>query len=108
MTELMAEAEFMEKRQTLGEQAQKLKIATEVKGTVKLLKNAREVNGQLASTFTGHPTERKTSVVQKGICQGGNPKRNGNADKGEVAMTVIKSMRQSHVSLLMKKLQVQM
>ena len=33
MTELMAEAEFMEKRQTLGEQAQKLKLATEVKGT---------------------------------------------------------------------------
>ena len=44
-TELMAEAEFMEKRQTLEQQAQKLKIATKVsksKAYVKLPENTRK------------------------------------------------------------------
>ena len=50
MAELIAEAEFMEKRQTLEQQAQRLKIATEVaksKARVKLLENTREVNGKV-------------------------------------------------------------
>ena len=89
MAEFIAEAEFMEKRQTLEQQAQRLKIATEVaksKARVKLLENTREVNGKVdtASTFTVYPAKGNTSIVEKGICQGDNPKRSGNADKGEV------------------------
>ena len=76
MAELTAEAEFMEKIQTLEQQAQRLKIATEVaelKARVKLLENTREVNGKVdaVSTFTAYPAK-------------GKPKRSGNADKGEV------------------------
>ena len=89
MAELIAEAEFMGKRQTLEQQTQRLKIATEVaksKARVKLLENTREINGKVdtASTFTVYPAKGNTSIAEKGICQGDNPKRSGNADKGEV------------------------
>ena len=50
MAELIAEAEFMGKRQTLEQQTQRLKIATEVaksKAGVKLLENTREINGKV-------------------------------------------------------------
>ena len=54
---MIAEAEFMEKRQTLEQQAQRLKIASEVaklKARMKLLENTREFNEKLdtATTFT--------------------------------------------------------
>ena len=47
MAELIAEAEFMQKRQTLEQQTQRFRIATEVaksKAHVKLLENIRKVN----------------------------------------------------------------
>ena len=83
MAELIAEAEFMGKRQTLEQQAQRLKIATEVskwKARVKLLENTREVNGKVdtVSTFTIYPAKGNTSIVEKGIWQGDNPKRRSN------------------------------
>ena len=60
ITELIAEAEFMEKKQTLEQQAQRLKIASEVaksKARVKLLENTREFNEKLDATrtFTVYP-----------------------------------------------------
>ena len=75
IAELIAEAEFMEKRQTLEQQAQRLKIASEVaksKAHVKRLENTREFNEKLdtATTFTAYPAESKTLM-----CQGDNPKR---------------------------------
>ena len=75
IAELIAEAEFMEKRQTLEQQAQRLKIASEVaksKAHVKRLENTREFNEKLdtATTFTVYPAETKTLM-----CQGDNPKR---------------------------------
>ena len=84
ITELIAEAEFMEKRQTLEQQAQRLKIASEVaksKARMKLLENTREFNEKLhtATTFTVYPAKSKTSM-----CQGDNPKRSGNDDRREV------------------------
>ena len=65
------------------------KIATEVfksKARVKLFENAREFNGKVetVSTFAVYPAKSKTPFVEKQTCQGGNPKRNGNADRGEV------------------------
>ena len=84
MVELIAEAEFMEKRQTLEQQPQRLKItsqATKSKAPVKILENTRESNKEedTVSTFTTCPAKSKTS-----ICQGYNPKRSGNADRKEV------------------------
>ena len=89
IAELITEAEFIEKRQTLEQQAQRSKIATEVdksKARFKLLENKREVNGKVdtASTFTVYPAKSKASIVEKGIRQGDNPKRSGNGDSGEV------------------------
>ena len=83
MAELIAEAEFMEKRQTLEQQAQRLKIASEAaksKALVKILENTREFNEEVdtVSTFTICPAKIKTS-----ICQRYNPKRSGNADRKE-------------------------
>ena len=85
----MAEGEFMEKRQTLEQQAQRLKIATEVaklKARVKLLENTREVNGKVdrTSTFTEYLAKRKTSFADRGIHQGDNPKGGSDADRGQV------------------------
>ena len=70
---LIVEAEFMEKRQTLEQQAQRLKIATEVaksKARIKLLENKRKFNGKVdtASTFPIYPAKSKTSIVEIGIC----------------------------------------
>ena len=84
IAELIAEAEFMEKRQTLEQQAQRLEIASEVaksKACMKLLENTREFNEKLdtAATFTVYPAKSKTSM-----CQGDNPKRSGNDDRKEV------------------------
>ena len=84
IAELIAEAEFMDKRQTLELQAQRLKIASEVaksKARMKLLENTREFNEKLdtATTFTVYPAKSKTSM-----CQGDNPKRSGNDDRKEV------------------------
>ena len=74
----------MEKRQTLEQQAQILKIASEAaksKARVKLVENTREFNEKLdtATTFTVYPAKSKTSM-----CQGDNPKRSGNDDRKEV------------------------
>ena len=85
----MAEGEFMEKRQTLEQQAQRLKIATEVaklKARVKLLENTREVNGKVdrTSTFTEYLAKRKTSFADRGIHQGDNPRGSSDADRGQV------------------------
>ena len=57
IAELIAEVQFMEKRQTLEQPAQRLKIASEVaksKARMKLLENTREFNEKLdtATTFT--------------------------------------------------------
>ena len=65
IAELIAEAEFMEKRQTMEQQAQRMKIASEVaksKACVKLLENTREFNEKLdtAATFTVYPGKSKT------------------------------------------------
>ena len=65
IVELIAEAEFMEKRQTLEQQIQRLKIASEVaksKAHMKLLENTREFNEKLdtATTFTVYPGKSKT------------------------------------------------
>ena len=84
IAELIAEAEFMEKRQTMEQQTQRMKIASEVaksKACVKLLENTREFNEKLdtATTFTVYPAKSKTSM-----CQGDNPKRSGNDDRKEV------------------------
>ena len=84
MAELIGQAEFMDKRQTLEQQAQRLKIASEVaklKARVKLLENTREFKSKLdtASTFIVYPAKSKTSM-----CQEDNPKRSGNADRREV------------------------
>ena len=86
MTKLMAEGEFIEKRQTVEQQAQRLKIATEVsklKARVKLLENTREVNGKVdrASAFTEYHAKRETPFVEKGIHQGDNPKGGSDADR---------------------------
>ena len=82
--ELIAEAEFMEKRQTLEQQEQRLKIASDVaqlKAQVKLLENTRELNEKrdTATTFTVYPAKSKTTR-----CQGDNLKRSGNADRRKV------------------------
>ena len=63
LAKLITEAEFLEKRQTLKQYAQRLKIDTEVaksKARVKLLENMREVNGKVdtASAFTVYPLQR--------------------------------------------------
>ena len=55
MAELIAEAEFMDKRQTLEQQAQRLKIASEVaklKARVKLIENTREFKSKLDTAST--------------------------------------------------------
>ena len=83
MAELIAEAQFMEKRQTLEQQAQRLKIASEAaksKALVKILENTREFNEEVdtVSTFTICPAKIKTSIYQRY-----NPKRSGNADRKE-------------------------
>ena len=72
MAELIAEAEFMEKKQTLEQQAQRLKNATKVaksKACAELLENAKEFNGKVdaTSTFTVYPARSKTSIVEKRI-----------------------------------------
>ena len=74
----------MEKRQTLEQQEQRLKIASEVaqsKAHVKLLENTRELNEKLdtATSFTVYPAKNNTTR-----CQGDNPKRSGNADRRKV------------------------
>ena len=66
---MIADAEFMEKRQTLEQQAQILKIASEAaksKARVKLVENTREFNEKLdtATNFTVHPAKSKTSMYQ--------------------------------------------
>ena len=84
MAELIGQTEFMDKRQTLEQQAQRLKIASEVaklKARVKLLENTRKFKSKLdtTSTFIVYPAKSKTSM-----CQEDNPKRSGNADRREV------------------------
>ena len=84
MAELIGEAEFIEKRQTMEQQAERLKIASEAeksKAPVKLLENTRKFNEKVdtVSTFTIYPAKSKTS-----ICQGYSPKSSGNADRKEV------------------------
>ena len=64
---MIADAEFMEKRQTLEQQAQILKIASEAaksKARAKLVENTREFNEKLdtATTFTVYPAKSKTSM----------------------------------------------
>ena len=51
-----------------------------------LLENTREVNGKVdtASIFTVYPAKSKILIVEKEISEGGNPKRSGNAERGEV------------------------
>ena len=66
---MIADAEFMEKRQTLEQQAQILKIASEAaksKARVKLVENTREFNEKLdtATNFTVYPAKCKTSMYQ--------------------------------------------
>ena len=79
----------MGKRQTFEQKAQRLKIATEVaksKGRAKLHENAWKVNEKVdtASISTVYLAKIKTSVVEKGTFQGGNPERSSIADKGKV------------------------
>ena len=62
---MIADAEFMEKRQTLEQQAQILKIASEAaksKARAKLVENTREFNEKLdtATTFTVYQGKSKT------------------------------------------------
>ena len=78
--ELIADAEFMEKRQTVEQQAQRLKIPSEVAKLmvrVKLLENGIEFNEKLdtVTTFTVHAAKSKTSMYQED-----NQKRSGNDD----------------------------
>ena len=66
---MIADAEFMEKRQTLEQQAQILKIASEAaksKARVKLVENTREFNEKLdtATNFTVYLAKSKTSMYQ--------------------------------------------
>ena len=66
---MIADAEFMEKRQALEQQAQILKIASEAaksKARVKLVENTRELNEKLdtATNFTVYPAKSKTSMYQ--------------------------------------------
>ena len=66
---MIADAEFMEKRQTLEQQAQILKIASEAaksKARVKLVENTRELNEKLdtATNFTVYPAKSKKSMYQ--------------------------------------------
>ena len=84
MAELIGEAEFIEKRQTMEQQAERLKIASEAeksKAPVKLLENTRKFNEKVdtVSTFTIYPAKSKTSIYQ-----GYSPKSSGNADRKEV------------------------
>ena len=74
----------MDKKQTLEQQALRLKIAAEVvksKARIKRHKNTREFNGKVdtASTFTLYPTKSKIS-----ICERDNPKKIVNANRREV------------------------
>ena len=60
----------MEKRQTLEQQAQRLKIGTEVaklKACIKLLENMREVYGKVdtASTFIVYPAKIRHPLWKK-------------------------------------------
>ena len=50
-----------------------------------LLENTRKVNGKVdtASIFTVYPTKSKILIVEKEISEGDNPKRSGNAERGE-------------------------
>ena len=84
MAGLIAEAEFMEKTDTLEQKAERLKIASEAaksKALVKILENTRQFNKEVdtVSTLTICPAKIKTSIYQ-----GYNPKRSGNADRKEV------------------------
>ena len=60
----------MDKRQTLEQQAQRLKIGTEVaklKACIKLLENMREVYGKVdtASTFIVYPAKTRHPLWKK-------------------------------------------
>ena len=103
--QLIAGAEFMEKRQTVEQQAQRLKILSEVAklmACVKLLENTTEFNEKLdtATTSTVHAAKSKTSMYQED-----NPKRSGYDDPREVIYNEIyQEQRQSHINSLVKKL----
>ena len=70
MAELIANVEFVEKRKTFEQQAQRLEITTEVsksKACVKILENTREFNANVDTVYpdTLYPAKSKASVVEK-------------------------------------------
>ena len=95
IVELIADAEFMQKRQTVEQQAQRLKIPSEVAKLmvrVKLLENGIEFNEKLdtVTTFTVHAAKSKTSMYQED-----NQKRSGNDDTREVIYNEIYEERET-------------
>ena len=91
MVKLIVEIGFLEKRQTLEQQAHRLRIATEVaksKARAKLLKDVTEVNGKVdraSIEYTlekGRPNLWKNEFAKR--TSGGNTERSGKTGRGEV------------------------